>query len=283
MTFSLIEAVEKSGGVVGPYGERFGRLVILHLDHTRHYPNKKRRDFYDLCQCDCGNVKAIERDTFVYGDVVSCGCYHIGQIKKANTKHGLWNHPLYMVRLNMIRKCYEKNHRDYSKFGGKGIVVCDRWLESLPDFVADVESTIGPRPPGKVAFARINENGNFEPGNVRWTARSAISSKREKVRRISREKEIADRKEDEAQTPIAKEMNYIKGKYGCRYGRLFVLYGDSVRIHKNGSRSYFDMCQCECGVLKVIGRTDLRNGHVKSCGCFRKERAKQLRKNISQP
>ncbi len=63
----------------------------------------------------------------------------------------------------MKARCYYQKHKSYADYGGRGITICDRWINSIENFKADV----GPRPAG-TTIGRIDNNGNYEPGNVRW-------------------------------------------------------------------------------------------------------------------
>lgn len=178
---NYIEAVEKSGGVPGPYGERFGRLVVLHLDRVKIYkipknPRNARtsKTYYDLCRCDCGTVTVIRRECLYKGSAKSCGCLRRERLKK---EHPARANDLYKVYSHMIDKCYNKKHRDYSLFGGNGVTVCARWLESIANFIADVENEIGPRNTGKIYFTRMDRNGNFEPGNICWSKKASFWKK----------------------------------------------------------------------------------------------------------
>lgn len=187
MTFNFIESVEKSGGIVGPYGERFGRLVVLHFDHIEYGPGG-RVYYYDLCRCDCGNEKLINRLSYTQHQENSCGCItrermrggKKNHLQKTNNKPPKHNHELYMTHYNMIKKCYDKKTKLYPKFGGIGISVCDRWKDSFSDFVADVESEIGPRPDNTSFFTRIDSSGNYEPGNIRWATSIQLAKEKRK-------------------------------------------------------------------------------------------------------
>ena len=86
--------------------------------------------------------------------------------------HGLSGHPLYPIWYQMIRRCERPASPYYYHYGGRGIRVCDRWHD-LGMFVADIEDAIGiperrGKGPGCYSFDRIDNDGNYEPGNVRW-------------------------------------------------------------------------------------------------------------------
>lgn len=89
-------------------------------------------------------------------------------------KHGLWHHPLYRVHAQMMRRCYKSEWPGYKHWGGRGIRVHEPWHD-VRVFVPAVEAEIGPRPDGRYpsgmplyTLDRINNSGNYEPGNIRW-------------------------------------------------------------------------------------------------------------------
>ena len=85
------------------------------------------------------------------------------------------NTPEHEVYFGMMKRCYNKNYRKYKNYGGRGIVVCERWLESFDNFYEDM----GDRPGKNYLLDRIDVNGNYEPGNCRWvTSKKSSRNKR---------------------------------------------------------------------------------------------------------
>jgi hypothetical protein len=76
--------------------------------------------------------------------------------------------PEYITWKSMLGRCREPRRKDWPRYGGRGITVCAQWVESFAQFLADV----GPRPAPGYSIDRINNNGNYEPGNVRWATSS---------------------------------------------------------------------------------------------------------------
>lgn len=145
-------------------GKRFGKLVVIKLMKEEHY-----RVFRWLCHCDCGSQKPIRGDYLRSGHTVSCGCLR-KEILDGNNyhfKHG-HTHPnssTYTSWMDMRNRCHYHNHVSYNNYGARGIKVCNRWL-NFKNFLKDM----GERPDGKTIH-RINNDGNYESGNVKWATR----------------------------------------------------------------------------------------------------------------
>jgi hypothetical protein len=80
------------------------------------------------------------------------------------SKHGMGGTPTYNSWKKMVQRCTHPNNPDYKNYGGRGITVCERWLEDPRNFLEDM----GERPPGKYSLERVDVNGNYEPGNCVW-------------------------------------------------------------------------------------------------------------------
>jgi hypothetical protein len=134
-------------------GRRFGLLVAV-----EEMPKERGMRVWRL-RCDCGNERTTLQKNFVYGHLHSCGC-----TTKRQVKHGLSKTKEYRAWINMQSRCTNPNTPGYASYGGRGISVCDRWMGSFENFLADV----GPRPTPNHSIDRIDVNGNYEPNNVRW-------------------------------------------------------------------------------------------------------------------
>jgi hypothetical protein len=120
------------------------------------------------CKCDCGVIKEIKGKSLLSGNTSTCGCRHKEDgftAAAAGTKRR--NHPLYNTWKSMKGRCNNKNGSDYKYYGGRGISVCERWRDSFTNFIVDM----GERPKG-YSIERINNDGNYEPGNCKWASKS---------------------------------------------------------------------------------------------------------------
>jgi len=134
-------------------GRRFGRLEVM-----ERRGNDSSRNARWLCRCDCG-IQTMASSGALRGGQKSCGCARgesHGESEPETLEYRTWS--------AMIGRCYNKNAPQFNHYGGRGIRVSDEWRESYLTFLAHV----GRRPSDKHSIDRINNDGNYEAGNVRW-------------------------------------------------------------------------------------------------------------------
>lgn len=143
----------------GYVNQRFGRLVIERVEFA------KPRSIAHV-RCDCGTKKTIRIDHLLRQDIPvrGCGCIRneIGTFRFMT--HGRSGTDVHRIWRNMINRCENPRVPSYQRYGARGIRVCDRWRKNFADFFVDV----GPRPSPQHSIDRIDTNGHYEPGNVRW-------------------------------------------------------------------------------------------------------------------
>jgi hypothetical protein len=143
-------------------GDVFHRLTIISKSQTKKY--------HWNCLCICGKECVVATTNLIRDRTRSCGCYHSDQTKLSNTKHGCCRRleertSEYTAWCKMKERCYNINIYGYKNYGGRGVKVCDRWLECFDNFLEDM----GKRPSPKHSLDRFPDiNGNYEPSNCRW-------------------------------------------------------------------------------------------------------------------
>lgn len=148
-------------------GMVFGRLTVLRRNGSLHCQSAWE------CLCECGKKLTTCRSSLKTGATSSCGCLRSEQVSERQKTHGLSRnqrmrlppHPLYKTWVAMRNRCNNSRDVQYKDYGGRGIKICERWND-FPSFLADV----GVRPVG-TTLDRKNNNGHYEPGNVRWATK----------------------------------------------------------------------------------------------------------------
>jgi len=119
-------------------------------------------------QCSCGKLVEKRKYDVLDGKIASCGCLQAELLgafnKKTKTTHGMRSAPEYEAWRAMKKRCYSNNTENWIHYGGRGITVCERWLNSSEAFLEDM----GRRPSSRHSLGRINNDGNYEPSNCRW-------------------------------------------------------------------------------------------------------------------
>jgi hypothetical protein len=141
-------------GRPAPLAERYGRLRVI-----------GRESHFAICICDCGSNRRVDTSKLRNGETRSCGCLarEISSTRDHST-HGMTHTATYRSWQKMRDRCSNPKNDHWKLYGGRGIVVCERWRDSFENFLADM----GTRPAGCTLDRFPNRDGNYEPGNCRW-------------------------------------------------------------------------------------------------------------------
>lgn len=131
-------------------GQPFGKLTAVRMVRAN-----SQHSWWE-CRCECGGTAIVTMNNLRRGNTTSCGC--------AYTDHGMTDTPEHEAWVNMIQRCTNPKNPGFANYRGRGITVCQAWLESFVAFLNDV----GMRPGPGYSLERKENDGNYEPGNVEW-------------------------------------------------------------------------------------------------------------------
>ncbi len=162
-------------------GQRFGRLTVKNRAKSANVHNSSWE-----CLCDCGESTIVSRPGLIQGKTRSCGCLRdelIAQVSKIfNQTHGEssmgGSHKAtkeYMAWHGMKDRCLRENHPDYHNYGGRGITVCEEWMNSYETFLADMG-----RCPRGMSLDRKDNNAGYSKENCRWATLEEQNSNQRK-------------------------------------------------------------------------------------------------------
>lgn len=203
--------------VIDISGQRFARLTVIERAPRVAGSRSRWR-----CACDCGRETVVEKCNLRSGSIRSCGC--VARANKPSLRHGHtssagghYTSTTYKTWQSLIQRCTNPKSKSYADYGGRGIEVCDRWLESFDNFLYDM----GEKPSG-VQIERKNNDGPYSLENCRWaTVTLQARNRRSNVLTLDMATEIAGRLEHgETPASIARRLGVSPGAVGdVQHGR----------------------------------------------------------------
>lgn len=161
------------------------------------------------CRCECGVSRSVRATDLKNGRSRMCRqC----SAEVSNKSHGMRSTSEYNTWMHMIQRCHNSNNKDYRHYGGRGIQVCDLWRESFEAFFL----SIGPKPSPEYTIERLDTDGNYEPGNVKWATRQEqVLNQRSNVKiTIDGETKTISEWEKDPRCPVTKFTMYKRVERG---------------------------------------------------------------------
>lgn len=151
--------------IIDLVGRKFGRLLVIKRVENKIFPCGQTKIQY-LCKCDCGNDVVVLGSNLTKKNTMSCGCLAID----CRTLHNHWGDKTYRCWDNMRTRCMNPNATGYENWGGRGITICDEWKNDFKAFYEYVSKLPHFNEEG-YSLDRIDNDGHYEPGNIRWATR----------------------------------------------------------------------------------------------------------------
>ncbi len=155
-------------------GEKYGRLTVI-----EYIGKQKYRKSLWLCKCECGNYTNVVRSNLISGKIQSCGCIKREKTGSLNKIHGMRHTRLYRIWLNMKTRCTNPNYKEFDRYMGRGIKICKEWAD---DFMSFYKWAMSNGYADDLSIDRIDNDGDYEPLNCKWSTAKEQSQNRAKRR-----------------------------------------------------------------------------------------------------
>jgi hypothetical protein len=198
-------------------GQKFNKLTAVKYVES----NKEGKSIW-LFKCDCGEEVARISKNVIRGGTKSCGCL---KLKGSKLRHGhsrqAETSQVYNAWLSIKARCYNPSRARYEHYGGRGITVCDRWLESFENFLEDM----GECPSPDHSIDRIDVNGNYCPENCKWATKEEQANNKTSTIRLLYNNEVY------SMTQLCRHLNLPYNSVHWKYYR-----GDNIEDIIPGAR-----------------------------------------------
>jgi hypothetical protein len=144
-------------------------IIIKEIEKYISPKGQPKRQF--LCKCFCGKEFNVTLSNLKSNNTKSCGCIRQKKSNKIISLYKTWK--------DIKQRCYNSNNKDFKNYGQRGIKLYDLWVYDYNTFQNWILNNIGDRPLG-LTLDRINNDGNYEPGNLKWSTKSEQNKNRRK-------------------------------------------------------------------------------------------------------
>lgn len=228
------------GNFIDLTGQRFGKLTVIKREH-----NDKRGETRWLCKCDCGKETIVLSSHIRNYRIRSCGCLRLENQNNIITQCNL-NFEIY-IRLKHIfsgmkRRCMNIKDKNYKNYGGRGIKICDEWLNKEKGMMNFCKWAINNGYEDNLTIDRIDTNGNYEPDNCRWVSiKEQENNRRDNVFLKYKGK--------------VKTLKQWAETTGISYNTVYSRYAREIKLINNSIKK-------QINVSKILYKEDLRKKGV---------------------